>query len=263
MGMTPLMALPQGNDMPFKSGEQLNYDISYKYGIIMMKAGAARFRVSDYTYNHKPAILTTLDFKTTSFFDKVYKIRDTLYSYSDVNLTPLYHKRHVNEGNTNFTEQLFFLKQSKSQTKVRVKRENATVLKFDTIMITKGPGYDLLNVFSFARALNYEELKLDQAFQVTTFVGKRQTKINIRYKGQSLFEKSETLKYNTVRFEIDIVDEVFDAEKTAMEIWISNDRNRIPVKLKAKLKIGAAEAVLSSYKNLKYPFTSEVRIKNK
>jgi hypothetical protein len=45
-----------------------------------------------------------------------------------------------------------------------------------------------------------------------------------------------------------------------MEVWVSDDENHIPVKLKAQLKIGAAEAILSSCKNLKYPLSSEINI---
>jgi hypothetical protein len=249
--------------LPFQSGEQLYYDISYKYGIMMIKAGTARYKIADSNLHRQAVMQTSLDFKTNSFFDKIFKIRDTLYSYLNTDLYPVYHKRCVNEGNTHFVEQLFFQNRDDNETKVRIKNQTIHSVKFDTIMISDVPGYDLLSIFSFARTLDYNTLKINQPLRLATFVGRRMVKINVRYKGQSIIEKNDNLKYNTFRLEVDIIDEVFDSEKNAMEIWISNDQNKIPIKMKAKLKIGAAEAFLTSYDNLKYPFLAEVKIKKR
>ena len=84
--------------------------------------------------------------------------------------------------------------------------------------------------------------------------------LNIRYKGQAILDKG-SIKYKALRFEVDIVDPAFDDHKTAMEVWISDDNNRLPLKLKAKLKIGAAEAEITSTKNLKHPFDSKIEMK--
>ena len=251
------------SSLPFKEGEQLNYDISYKYGIVMIKAGNAAFSLRNATYNSQPTIKSVLNFKTNSFFDKIYKVRDTLISHVNDNLQPMYHERSVNEGNTKFFEQLFFIKQSDTYTEARVRREVKEKVKIDTVMQVDGAGYDMLNIFLFARTLDYQSLQIDQTFPLTVFLGKQKTKAKMRYKGQSIIEKSERLKYKSFRFEVDIMDEAFAEEKTAMEIWISDDMNHVPLKLKAKLKIGAAEATLSSYENLKHPLSSEVRLNPK
>ncbi len=247
-------------DTPFQDGEQLNYEIHYKYGIVMVKAGAARYRVSSSQYGHKQAFKTSLDFKTSSFFDKIFKVRDTLDSYMNFDLQPMYHKRSINEGSTKFIEELFVKKHSKMFSEVRVRRATVNAVKFDTLLTAENRGYDILSIFSFARTLDFSNMQSGQSFPLTTFVGKRKVNMIVRFMGQSIIEKSETIKYRAFRIEVDIVDEVFNESKSAMEIWISDDENRVPLKLKAKLKIGAAEANLTSYKGLKYPLTSEVRI---
>ncbi len=229
----------------------------------MMKAGTARYRINETHLDHQQVIMSALDFKTTSFFDKIYKIRDTLYSYLDTDLYPVYHKRTVNEGNTSYLEHIFFLKRNGDETEARIRRETKTTVKLDTIMKSEAPGYDLLSIFAFARTLDYSTLKLNESFSLSTFVGRSLVNIKVRYKGQSIIEKTDNLKYNTFRLEVDIVDEAFSSAKNAMEIWISNDSNRIPIKMKAKLKIGAAEVFLTSYQNLKYPLTSEIKIQRR
>ena len=74
----------------------------------MLKAGTANYKVVESNYNNYNTFFTSLDFKTTSFFDKIYKMRDTLNSHITEYLRPVHHLRSVNEGNYHFREELFF-----------------------------------------------------------------------------------------------------------------------------------------------------------
>jgi hypothetical protein len=250
----------QAEDIPFQYGEELKYDIRYKYGLVMLKAGTANYRIRESYYQNESSFQTILDFKTSSFFDKIYKIRDTMRSESNSKLEPMYHIRKINEGNTSFLEEVFIQKHSPFFSEVRVRREKYGTVRFDTILTSESVGYDILNMFTFARSLDYPNLQQGQSFKITTFVGRDKVNIIVHFEGQSVITKSETLKYKAYKLVVDITDEVFKESKSAMEVWISDDKNRIPLKLKAKLKIGAAEADLTYYNNLKYPLSSEIKI---
>jgi hypothetical protein len=95
----------------------------------------------------------------------------------------------------------------------------------------------------------------------TTFLGESKVNIIIRYQGESILDRGSNVKYKALKFNVDIADKTFNESKNSMELWISADDNRVPLKLKAKLKIGAAEADLVSYKNLKHPFEAEIKTK--
>ena len=43
-------------------------------------------------------------------------------------------------------------------------------------------------------------------------------------------------------------------EQESVTLWISNDKNKIPIKMKADLKIGSIECDLENFKNLNHPF---------
>lgn len=247
----PVIAFAQ--KFPFNDGEELSYDIRYKYGLVVMKGGTANYRLDFATFNQKQAVKSSLYFKTTAFFDKIYRMRDTLQSYASIpDLNPLYHHRIVNEGNTHFHETLTFRKFGSSYTEAHIKRTQGEEIKIDTIISADNEGYDILNIFLFVRNLNYSTIALGDSYHLTSFLGKRKVNIILRYEGQSILERSKNVKYNTRRFAIDIGDDVFTESKNAMEIWISDDENRLPLKLKAKLKIGVAEADLTSHNiNLK------------
>ena len=243
-----LPALLSAQNFPFQDGEELKYDIRYKYGLVVMKGGTANYRLDFTTFNKKQAVKSSLNFRTTAFFDKIYKMRDTLYSYASIpDLKPLYHHRTVNEGNTRFQEEMIVHKFGNSHTEVNIRRIRREELTIDTIIIANNRGYDLLNIFLFVRNLNYSTISLGDTYNLTTFIGKKKVNIILRYEGQAILERSQNLKYATRRFTVDIIDDVFTESKNAMEIWISDDANRLPLRLKAKLKIGAAEADLVSH----------------
>jgi len=249
----------QASDLPFQANEELKYDIHYKYGLVMLKAGTANHKIVGSNYNNINSYYTTVDFKTTSFFDKIYKMRDTLSSHINEKIQPLYHIRMIHEGNYHFREELFFNNFSESFSEVRIKRESGQILRFDTILTSNDFGYDILSIVYFVRSLDYSQMK-SPVENISTFFGKANVKITLRCEGQHIVERSETLKYNTYKVALDFTDKVFNESKNAMEIWLSNDENRIPIKIRAKLRIGMAEVNLVSCENLKYPFSSEIRI---
>jgi hypothetical protein len=246
----------QAQNMPFQTGEELYYDIRYKYGFVVMKSGTAQYALEAATFNREYALKSALNFKTNSFFDKIFMIRDTLNSYASLpDLIPLYHNRSVNEGGYCFTEEMLVLKHEISSTEVNIKRMRNEIVKIDTLISSNLPGYDLLNVFLFIRSMDYSQFNHEQTCTVATFLGEKKVNILIKYQGQTVIRKNN-IKYKALKLSVDVVNEVFTESKNAIEVWISDDENHVPLKIRAKLKIGAAEAELSSYKNLKYPLTS-------
>jgi hypothetical protein len=250
----------QANNLPFKAGEELKFDIHYKYGLVMLKAGTANFKIVESNYIKNNSFQSTLDFKTSSFFDKIFKMRDTLRSHITEDLQPLYHKRSVNEGNYHFTEEMQVNHFGNDYTEVRIKRESQQLHTIDTILTSNSTAYDILNLILFIRSLDFFQMEIKQAKKITTFIGREKVTITIRYEGQSVVEKNETLKYKAHKIALDFTDSAFNESKNAIEIWMSDDENRIPLKIRAKLRIGLAEVKLSSWENLKYPFSSEVKI---
>jgi hypothetical protein len=154
-------------------------------------------------------------------------------------------------------------KHTTTYSEVYVQRKKNNVLRFDTTLSVKNLGFDILNVFIFIRTLDYSKIKQGDSFLLSVFLGERKANIIIRYAGQTVIEKNSKLKYKALKLNVDITDEVFSGSKNAMEVWISDDENRVPLKLKAKLKIGAAEADLSSYRNLKNPFSSQINVSDR
>ncbi len=226
----------------------------------MAKAGTAEYRIQKATYRQQPAVKTQMTFRTTSGFDKIFKIRDTLVTYLKPDLIPIHHKKYLHEGKTEYVEDMYYQQFGATYTQVRSIRSKEDWVRFDTILFAASEGHDLLNSFLFLRQIDYSNLQIGKCFEFVSFVGKDVVRMKMRYAGQAIVEKNESEKYKTLRFSVDIMDDSFSESKNALEIWVSDDLNHIPIKIKAKLKIGAAEAELSSAKNLKHPFDAKIRI---
>lgn len=228
---------------------------------MLLKGGTANYRLNLSNYDKQPAYKSTLTFKTTSFFDKIYKMRDTLSSYINPStLSPIYSYRVVDEGNTHFKEHLYIKKHNETFAEVNVKREKGDEITIDTTLISNNLSYDFPSIFVFIRSLDYSQMKVGDSVNLTILLGKKNANVIVRYDGQSVIKKSETIKYNTFKLTVDIANEVFNESKNAIEIWLSSDQNKIPIKVKAKLKIGVAEANLVKHKNLKYPLAAEIKV---
>ena len=51
-------------------------------------------------------------------------------------------------------------------------------------------------------------------------------------------------------------DRIFEEEES-LTFWVSDDENKMPVKIKAELAVGSLEADLEEYKGLKNPFSAK------
>ncbi|MDR0832580.1 MAG: DUF3108 domain-containing protein [Candidatus Symbiothrix sp.] len=249
----------QEEEIRFQSGEELSYTMKYKYGLIVMTGATGVHRLSTTTYNGKSSFKASVTLKTTTFFDKVYRTRDTLFSYISIPaLHPLYAERMVHEDKTHFSETVKTLKFTNTQSQVDLKRTREGRAPLDTIMTTNAIGYDMLSMLLFVRSLDYDTMDVGTTKNIVIFFGPDQANITIRYNGKQTVDVGK-YRYNAIKLNLDIMDDAFTTSKDAIEMWLGDDQNRVPVRIKAKLKFGAAEGELSNTKNLKYPFSSQTK----
>ena len=232
--------LPAGRFVPDGT---LHYQLYFKWGMLMPKAGKASLGVQDSAYQGKPAWKYTLTFHTTGLFEKVFRMRDTLDCYiTKENRLLQFATKHSDEGDYYSIDDLVF-SYTGPETEVHSLRYTLTRTKIDTLLVAEGKVYDMLAATMYLRALDWERMTIGSEYPFRVAIGRDLVNSAFRYAGQQVIEyKGKT--YRTHHFYIDVYDETFTQSKAAGEAWIDDDSNRVPVKLRAKLKIGAAEAYL-------------------
>lgn len=243
----------------FNTGEEVHYELYFKWGILMPRAGQATLSIQDTRYEGEPAYHYRLLFRTSGMFEKVFSMRDTIDCYFSSEMQLLRSEKRVNENDYYVVDNLRF-SYSEGRTSAHSHRYTPTRTKIDTMIVSEQYMFDMLGATMYLRSLDWSDLKSGDEFPFHVAIGRDRINISFRYTGQQIVERNETLKYRTRHFYIDIYDEAFTQSKAAAEIWIGDDENHLPVKIRAKLKIGAAEVYYKSSKGLRYPLSSRVEI---
>ncbi len=240
----------------FADGERVDYDLYFKWGLLMPKAGLATLSVKEAWFKNDPAWHYRLLFRTSGMMEKVYKMRDTIDCYFSKESRLLFSSKRTNEGDYYLVDNLEF-SYPYSGASVRSHRYNLKTTKVDTVLRVEGCLFDMLGATMYLRSLDWSRMEYGAEFPFHVAIGRDIVRVSYRYTGQQIVERG-AVKFRTRHFYIDIIDEVFTQTREAAEVWIGDDRNHLPVKIRAKLKIGAAEVYFKEAFNLAYPLDCRV-----
>jgi hypothetical protein len=244
--------------MTLNAGENVTYDVYFKWGILMSRAGEGQLTFSPSMYKGKRASKYRLTFRTSKFFDSIYKMRDTIECYYSPDYALLYSSKHTNEGGYYLIDELTFSYREQEQTCVHSRRYTPEKVKIDTLLsVTSGYAFDMLGTLFFLRTLDWKHLKAGDVFPSTVVTGKDLIQVSYRYTGDEVVER-DGISYRTHHFFIDIYDSAFSQSKSAAEVWVGNDGNHLPIKVRSKLKIGYAEIHYKTSGQLKAPLSSRM-----
>ena len=240
-------------------GENTTYDIYFKWGLIMSRAGEASFTYHpDHSYPDAVSLYRLL-FKTTKFYDGFFKMRDTLSGYYNDDNMLLYSVKRTDEGNYYTMDDLKF-KYDAERTTIHSLRYIPSGKKIDTTLIADGRATDMLSVAYYLRGIDRKKLQQGDTFPFMVAIGRELVKTQFIYQNQAIVEHGK-VKFSTLYFKIDIMDEdAFESTKTSAEVWIGDDDNFLPVKLRSKMKIGYVEVYLKTATGLAYPLKCRIEM---
>lgn len=244
----------------FTAGERIYLQIHFKWGLLNPKAGDAILGVERSEFRGTDAWQYQLYFQTTGFFERVFSMRDTLTTYfSHPETRLLYAEKRSNEGDYYSVDELTFLPTEDDSIRVRSLRYTRERVKIDTLLTASAPMLDMLSATMYLRTMDWTKLRQGEAVPFRVAIGRDVVRAAFRYTGQEVVER-DSVKYRTRHFFIDVYDEAFTQSRAAGEAWIGDDENHLPIKVRAKLKIGAAEAHFVRSENTRVPIQCAVTI---
>jgi hypothetical protein len=229
-------------------GEQLEYRVHYGF----FNAGTAYMRVTDkyYLVNNKVCFRAEIIGNSTWAFDQIVKIRDVWGTYFDtVNFQPQKSFRSIRENRYRKREETFF-DYSKNIAKVVAENDTPKIVKVLPNV------QDIVSGYYFLRLQNYEGIKKNDTLRLNGIFEDKFYNFKILYLGKTRiktkFGRTDCFLISPIMPE----NKLFKG-KNPIKMWISDDKNRIPMKVEAELILGAAELDLIEYSNLKYPIHFE------
>lgn len=229
----------------FDVGEYFKFRIHY--GII--NAGYATLEVKDATINNKKVFHAVGKGYTTGMSKFFFKVEDLYESYFDKeNGNPYRYIRKIDEGGYTKNQEGFF---NQAENRILVKDYKR---KSEKTLVTTDNVQDIVSSFYYLRNHpNIDKLKSGESIVIDMFFDDEITKFKLKYIGlQDITTKFGTV--STMVFRPSVQKGRVFKEEESLTLWITDDDNKIPVRIKADLAVGSIKADLDEYKGLKNPF---------
>ncbi|HMC00239.1 MAG TPA: DUF3108 domain-containing protein [Flavobacteriaceae bacterium] len=234
------------NTPAFQEGEWFKFEMSYSG---FLKAGNATLTIKEETLNNKPVFHVVGKGWTTGAIKWFFKVKDRYESYFDKeSLIPYKFIRDIDEGGHTKNIEIEF-DQKNHKAYVNNKKH-----KTNKVFNTKPNIQDMVSTFYYLRnKLDVTKLKPGDEVMVDMFFDEENYGFKLKYLGEEIinteFGYIESLKFRPYV----MAGRVFKEEES-LTLWVSKDKNRVPLRVKADLAVGSLRADLEAFKGLKYPF---------
>ncbi len=234
-------------------GEKLSFKAYFKWGALMVRAGKAEI---DYS-STEAGFRSRLFFATAPFFDGIFKMRDTLDVHFDSNMNLIAAQKRVKEGKIYTIDKLYF-KAKNPRVEVKANRVANGVEKIDTLMLANGLSLDIVGAIQYLRSVAWENCKPKQQYAVNVYTPKGNVRVIYVYQGKEELKLRSGDRYRAHKISVNVYDKTFSKSNEAVTAWVSDDSNRIPLRIKTDLKIGAADVHLMEARGLLHPSNSKL-----
>lgn len=234
----------------FESGEWFRFKMSYSG---FFKAGNATLTVRDYEYKGKPVYHVIGKGWTTGAIKWFFKVKDRYESFIDKTTgSPYKFIRNIDEGGHKKNIEIEF---DHVNNKAHVNNKKKKEKK---VIDTKPNIQDMVSTYYYLRnSIDVENLKKGDEISVNMFFDEENYGFKLKYLGKELI-KTEFGKVNTLKFRPYVMAGRVFKEEESLTLWVSNDQNKVPLRIKANLAVGSLRADLDAFKGLKYPFKIHV-----
>jgi len=234
----------QEKPVAFKSGESLRYKMSYSG---FLRAGTAVLEVDEKELNGNKVFHTKGSGWTSGMIKWFFQVDDKYESYFDKDtVKPYVFKRKINEGGyKKHRITSFDYVSNKAYTQDFTLQKDTTVAFFNV--------QDMLSSFYYLRNRNVKNMKKGEEIAIDMFMDSQVYPFKLRFLGREVL-KTKFGKVKTMIFQPLVQSgRVFKAQES-VKLWITDDANKIPIKMKADLSVGSLRAELEKYKGLANPF---------
>jgi len=230
----------------FDTGEWFRFKMSYSG---WMKAGNATLSVKESVIDNKPVYHVVGKGWTTGAIKWVFKVKDRYESYFDKNsLIPYKFVRKIDEGGHTKDIEIKF-DQENNKAYINNKKH-----KKKSVVDTKPNIQDMVSTFYYLRnKIDTKTLKPGDEIKTDMFFDEENYGFKLKYLGKEIID-TEFGKVSTLKFRPYVMAGRVFKEEESLTLWVSNDKNKIPLRIKADLAIGSLRADLDAFKGLKHQF---------
>lgn len=228
----------------FRAGESITFKVYYNLGKLFVGAGEAVFSCQLEKLNGKDVYHVTGDGKTFRTYDWFFKVRDKYESYIDTaSLLPQRFIRNVDEGGYKIYNNVTF------------DHVHNTAVSNDATIKTPPCIQDVISAIYYARNINFDKYKPGDKIPFNMYLDDKIYNIYIRYIGRENVE-TKFGKFRAIKFAPLLIQGTMFEGGEKMTVWVSDDANKVPLRVDSPISVGSIKVDMVAYKNLRYNFTS-------
>jgi hypothetical protein len=186
----------------------------------------------------------------------MFVMRDTLLSYTTLDLEPLYYRKGAREGKRYYVDELWYT-YPKGNCHLKTHEINSRGEHYWKELEYKDCIYDMMSVY--LRARNFDATKLKVGDKIPLPIADASNIANswLKYNGiTNVKMKNSDTKFRCLVFSF--IEREDGKNHELIRFYITDDKNHLPVRLDMFLSFGTAKAYLTGYKGLRNQMTSKV-----
>lgn len=229
----------------YKEGEWFKFRIHYG----LFNASYATLEVDEARLNNKSVYHIKGRGKSTGLLSLFFKVDDDYQTYIDKRTgKPYKFIRKINEGG--YTKDLEIDFDHKDNKAHVLNRKNNSMKSYSVPENV----HDMLSSFYYIRnEIDSDDLKPGDEIRLNMFLDDENLDFKLIFLGREVI-KTKFGKVATLKFRPYVLAGRVFKEKESLTFWISDDKNKIPVKIEADLAVGSLDADLDAYKGLRHQF---------
>ncbi|MFB6257800.1 MAG: DUF3108 domain-containing protein [Flavobacteriales bacterium] len=226
--------LGTGQELAFKVGEKLHYQVKYEWGGIWTQVGKATFSVkADTSRNGTSCFAFEANGRTLAFYDNFFKVRDLYRSYaSRKGLHSLRFIRKVREGDQHYAEEYLFDRGAAMFYRLSTGTEKVDSISYPLHAM------DVLTAIYYCRSLNLQKLHKGDTVPIDLVLGKKVHDTHFTYRGKTSYKGSNGKEYRCHFIEPKLIPGSLFEAGDRMKVLVTDDRRKVPVYVNTDIIVG-------------------------
>lgn len=234
----------------FARGEWLKFRVHYGF----ITAGYLEMEVAPTTpiRHDRPCYHIIGHGYTHPAFEWFYTVDDKYESYCDEeSLVSWEFNRQIREGSFAAYTETHFDQYDHVATHINNKKQAAEYQVPEYVQ-------DVISAFYYARArYNQRELQPGDRIELHNFIDRKPYRLEARMLKREVIEVHDQA-FRTMKFDLLIEEAGMITDGSTIRFWISDDENKIPLRVESELMVGSLAASLIDVKGLLHPMSSKV-----
>ncbi len=254
-------AQTQVEEVAFGPGEKLEYVVSYRAKLVPnSEVATVAINTTAGKVDAQDALHVWANARVMPFFRWFFDLNDTYNSWMHPKtLKPLKFTSDLREGSYRYQSTVLYdWNTMTASSKYRnLKRPTA---KTKTLPLTHA-SYDAIALFFNLRSSSLAGFVAGQPRYLQVVLDDTVRKVQYQFLGREERNVKGFGRFRTLKFSCQLATSTGESFEDGTEffLWVTDDRNRIPVHLESPIRVGSIRVRVTKFENLKFPLDSKIK----